>query len=422
MDCRRFLLVLVIAMMMSAIGMVYVGAAKQRGGRDNSTGFINTSGIDFTLAGKPFFVAGVNNHYLTFGTDLEVTRVLDDAVALGANTVRLFLQPVIGSPDGEKPTIWDWKKEGQSNSLSINGTYLLYWDTQHNRMAINDGPDGLQRVDRVIAEAKRRNLKLIIALLDAWAYTGGAQQITAWYIDAAHRPTSALEPNPVMDYRFFFADQRTKSDYKEWVGHVLARVNHKTGLQYRADPTIMAWELMNEPMIESDTLRQQWIGEMSAYVKSIDSKHLVGAGSINKSPVELAKDLVIPTIDYGTWHSYPIYENITPEQFNRAIPRYCGTAAVYQKPVLLEEFGYARSNPDQIQAYQQWLDTLTGDRNCAGYLVWELVSRQQDNQFPEDEHDQFDVFNDGGPLWNLLRDEIAKAPQIRNSDARTVRK
>jgi mannan endo-1,4-beta-mannosidase len=409
----RLLRALAVSLLIMALGVVCVSATKQRGVNYKISSFINTSGTSFTLAGKPFFVTGVNNHYLTYGTDLEVKRVLDDAVTLGGNTVRIFLQPVIGSLDDSKPTIWDWKKEGESSSLAVNGTYLLYWDSKLNQMVINDGPNGLQRVDRVIAEAKRRNLKLIIALLDSWAYTGGAQQMTAWYIDEAHRPGSALEPNPVMDYRFFYSDKRTKHDYKEWLKHVLERVNHESGLQYRDDPTIMAWELMNEPIIDSDFLRQQWTAEMSSYVKSTDARHLVGAGSINKSPVEIAKDLVIPTIDYGTWHGYPIYDNVTPEQFNALIPRYCGTAAIYNKPVLLEEFGYARSNPDHVEAYRQWLDTLTGERNCAGWLVWVLVSRQQDDKIPPDEHDQFNIVNDGGPLWQVLKGEITKAAETR---------
>jgi mannan endo-1,4-beta-mannosidase len=49
----------------------------------SATSFIKTSGTEFTVDGRPFFVAGVNNHYLTFGSeDEEVTRVLDDAVAM----------------------------------------------------------------------------------------------------------------------------------------------------------------------------------------------------------------------------------------------------------------------------------------------------------------------------------------------------
>jgi D-aspartate ligase len=52
-------------------------------GSEASPDFVLISGAMFTLAGKPFFITGVNNHYLTFGTEGEVLRVLDDSVALG---------------------------------------------------------------------------------------------------------------------------------------------------------------------------------------------------------------------------------------------------------------------------------------------------------------------------------------------------
>jgi mannan endo-1,4-beta-mannosidase len=409
---------LVMLLLIAAAGVVYASAAKQRTAMPKGSTFVVTDGTNFTLAGRSFFVTGVNNHYLTYGTDVEMTRVLDDAVHLGANTVRLFLQPVIGSLDDSNPTIWDWKKEGHTSDLAVNGTYFLYWDSKQNRMAINDGPDGLQRVDRVIAEAKERNLKLIIALLDFWGYTGGAQQISAWYIDDdARRPTTPMKPDPVVDWHFFFSDQRTKRDYKQWVKHVLERVNPKTGLQYRADPTIMAWELMNEPATDSDTLRYEWTAEMSAYVKSIDPNHLIGSGANNpKSPIDVMKDLVIWSIDFATWHGYPIHQKVTPAQFDTLIPMYCRNAALFHKPLLLEEFGYARSNPDQIKTYETWLDTLTNDRNCAGWLVWRLVSRQRkDDEFPVDDYDQFDVRNDGGPLWNLLKKQIENTAERRKA-------
>jgi len=73
--------------------------------------------------------------------------------------------------------------------------------------------------------------------------------------------------------------------------------------------------------------------------------------------------------------------------------------------VLLEEFGYARSNPDQVAAYEKWLRALAQDRNCAGWLVWRLVSRQQDGKYPVDENPiaQFDVRNDGTRLWWAIK-------------------
>lgn len=54
-----------------------------------------------------------------------------------------------------------------------------------------------------------------------------------------------------------------------------------TNVAYKDDPTIFAWELMNEPRCLSDpsgdTL-QEWIQEMAFYVKSIDPKHLLEIG------------------------------------------------------------------------------------------------------------------------------------------------
>jgi len=352
----------------------------------------------FTVAGQPFFPVGVNNHYLTYGTKAEVTRVLDDAVALGANVVRTFLQPVIGSLDGSVATIWDWKSNADSSDLGVKGTYLLYWDPAAGKMAINDGANGMEKVDFLIAEAKKRNLRLIIAFLDFWSYTGGAQQIRAWY-GSANKGT------------FFFSDQRTKRDYQTWVDHVLQRTNATTGVRYKDDPTIMAWELMNEPNAEPKALLMSWTAEMSAFVKSEDTNHLVSSGHANvKSRIA---DLAIPSIDFGTWHGYPLYYKLTVGQFDHLIGELCGLAAARQKPVLLEEFGYARSNPDQADAYRQWLTTLTRDRNCGGWLAWRLVARQENGEYPIDAHDQFDVRNDGGPLWNVLKTATADAAATR---------
>ncbi|KAG8373475.1 hypothetical protein BUALT_Bualt11G0028100 [Buddleja alternifolia] len=75
---------------------------------------------------------------------------------------------------------------------------------------------------------------------------------------------------------------------------VVTRVNSITGIAYKDDPTIFAWELMNEPRSQYDqsgkaiqvsfslfiSLYNQldWVVEMSAHVKSIDKNHLVEVG------------------------------------------------------------------------------------------------------------------------------------------------
>ena len=356
-------------------------------GLEPKPGFVGTEGTHFILDGKPLYIAGLNNHYLTFGSPAEVVRVLDDAVAMGATVVRTFIQPVIGSPDGDNPkTIWNWRQPAYSSHMGVHGTYLVYWDKSRKAMAFNEGPNGMQKLDFLMNEASKRKLKLIVALLDFWAYAGGAQQMRAWY-GSEDKST------------FFFQDARTKRDYKNLVHSVLLRKNTLTGAIYKDDPTIFAWELMNEGNIEPKSLRLSWTAEMSAYVKSIDANHMVTTGHAN---IDELSDINIPTVDFATWHGYPIYFKWTVDDMDKRISQYCRVAAEIQKPVILEEFGYARSNPDQASAYQKWLTTIYRDPDCAGWVVWRLVSPQEDLRYPPDPIEEFDVHNDGGPLWTVL--------------------
>jgi len=353
---------------------------------------VKTEHTRFVVDGKPFYVTGVNNHYLPWGSDAEVTRVLDDAVAMGANVVRTFIDGVIGSPDGTTaPTIWKFHNDdANSYSLNIHGHYFLYWDSSAHSMAIN--ASSMQKIDFLIAEAAKRHLKLILTFLDFWSVTGGSYQMSKWYDLPTHEGAPFDTTNPA-----FFTDSRVLADYQRWVKFIVERVNPLTKIAYRDDPTIFAWELMNEAQAPK-ALHRQWEIQMAAYVKSLDRNHLVGAG--DDYPIFDA-----PGIDFITWHGYPKYLGITPSQFDDEITNKCRMAARYQKPVLLEEFGYARSNsnPDQAQAYKMWLGTMAGDSDCAGWLVWRLVSPQDDGQYPKDWDDQlFDVHHDDGETWQVL--------------------
>jgi mannan endo-1,4-beta-mannosidase len=357
--------------------------------RANADSFVTTRGTQFVLDGQPFYVTGVNNHYLSWGTDVEVARVLDDAVAMGANVVRTFLQPVVGAPDGSSSrTIWHSLRP-MSSDLNTHGRYLLYWDSAKQAMAIH--VQDMAQIDCLIAEAGKRHLKLILAFMDFWAYTGGAYQMSSWYDLPTHQGAPYDTTNPA-----FFTDTRVLADYQRWVKFVVERINPLTEIAYRDDPTIFAWELMNEAHAPID-LHRQWEIQMTAYVKSLDRNHLVGAG--DDYPIFDA-----PGVDFVTWHGYPKYLGITPAQFDDKIISTCRMALRSDRPVLLEEFGYALSNrnPDQAAAYSGWLDTIRNDPNCSGWIVWRLVSRQENGEYPVDTYDQFDVHNDGGPTWMAL--------------------
>jgi mannan endo-1,4-beta-mannosidase len=375
--------------MLAATILAHSSAAQTRDAMAQPGSFVRAEGNHFVLNGHRLNVAGVNNHYLAFGSRQEVVRVLDDAMAMNANVVRTFIQPVIGSPDGRgAPTIWDWRNQTISSDLGVHSVYILSWDDRAGKMEINDGPNGLQRLDFLVAEAGSRHLRLILAFVDFWAYTGGIQQMRAWY--------GGQDKN-----RFFFADPRTREDYRRFVEHVLLRRNTITGVVYRDDPTILAWDLANEPNIEPPALMRSWEDDMARFVKLIDPNHLVTSGRANMHVSNT--DFDVRALDFLTWHGYPSYLGIPADQFDQAILAHCAAGRAPGKPVLLEEFGNSRHDGNQAAIYAKWLNTIEMEPDCAGWVVWRVVSRQDDGAYPADNVDGFDIHNDGGASWLVLQ-------------------
>jgi mannan endo-1,4-beta-mannosidase len=102
--------------------------------------------------------------------------------------------------------------------------------------------------------------------------------------------------------------------------------------KYSEDPTIIAWNLINEPRCESwlpankdcNQRVQKWLLEMSKHVKSLDKNHLVTIGSegfygdstpklLQYNPqawaADMGQDFVlntdIPDVDFATVHAWP---------------------------------------------------------------------------------------------------------------------
>ena len=332
---------------------------------------------------------------------------------MGFNVVRFFITSFRGSPDGvTQPTIWGWPFAPDSANMAMNGVYTCYWDPQRDAIGFNDNQYGFGRVDYVIQKAGELGLRLDVAFMDFWQYAGGSQQIRAWYGNHGDLGPTGIEPpvnggDPRDRYSFFFRDERCRADYRALVRHVLERRNPLTGVLYKDDPTIFAWDLMNEPQMIDVELAMAWKREMAAFVKSIDPDHLLCTGAEGfyerQGGNAPAAELTIPEIDFGTWHTYPAYHQIEPEAVLDLIRRHAEDARTAGKPVLLQEFGYGSREPDQIAVYQSWLDQLRDEPDSAGWVHWRLTSRMDDGDWAEDNGEQFDVHNDDGPLARLLK-------------------
>jgi len=407
-----------------------VGPAREAG---TESPFVTASGTRFMLDGSPFYVAGTNNHYLGWGTRAEVDSVLESAASSHYNVVRGILHSIKGSPDGTtRKHVWNPAGSADSSNMGVHGTYLAYWDTTRNTYAFNDSTtNGLGRWDYVIYQAGRLGLRLDLALLDFWRWAGGSQQVNAWYLDG-YDPASDTRR-----YTFFYSDPRTKQFYKDWTTHVLNRVNSLTGIRYKDDPTIFAWDVMNEPEVNSVPLAQSWMQEMAAHLKAQGAQQLIGSGSEGFYDGRAGSDPdtepnAVPAVDFQTWHTYPTYHNVTPQGVVDLIARHCASARRAGKPVLMQEFAYpaatAAERSNRSALYQTWLNAVHADDDCAGWAYWRLegkVKAQPTRPHPQDDDVDPGTFvwpPDNGEGFSILGETDPAYPMFATAAERLRRK
>lgn len=143
---------------------------------------------------------------------------------------------------------------------------------------------------------------------------------------------------------------------------MLGRTNQITGIAYVNDPTIMTWELANEPRAFSKGNKEpflNWVNETAAYIKSLDPNHLVTTGTEGKwgceNDIELFEKIhSSKNIDYMTVHIWPFnWSWLNPkdmqgtmskaiENTGKYIDEHLVVANKLNKPLVFEEFGLPR--------------------------------------------------------------------------------
>lgn len=340
-------------------------------------GFIRTGGLRFVLNGNPFFANGFNAYWLTsVASDpsqrYKVSNAFGEASSHGLSVART----------------WAFSDGGS--------TALQYSPGSYNEQMFKG-------LDFVVSEARKYNIRLILSLVNNYDNFGGKKQYVQWARNQGQNIASDDE---------FFTNPVVKGFYKNHVKTVLTRVNTFTGAAYKDDPTIFAWELMNEPRCQSDPSGrsiQAWITEMAAFVKSIDSNHLLeaglegfygasSAGSQVNPGFQVGTDFIsnnqIPGIDFATIHSYPDqWLSNTNDQgqlafLNKWLDTHIQDARnVLTKPLLLTEFGKSWKDPGFSSSQRDALfntvyskiywSARTGGATAGG-LFWQLLTEGMD--------------------------------------------
>ncbi|KAG0455144.1 hypothetical protein HPP92_024436 [Vanilla planifolia] len=317
-------------------------------------------------------------------------------------------------------------------------------DGTYNALQVSPGQFNervFKALDLVIEEARKHRIRLLLSLSNDWKDFGGKAQYVKWAWEAGLSLSSSNDS--------FFSDPSIRNYFKNYIKAILTRRNHLSGLQYRDDPTIFGWELMNEPHCPSDptgdTL-QKWIEEMANYVKSIDKKHLVTVGfegfygpaspekmkinpaeHFNKLGVDFCRNSKVAAIDFTSVHIYPdqwLPQGTDQEEKKRFVSRWVAShiedgQRELNKPVLFTEFGFSSKNKNfseshMIEFYKHIFDIIYKSAvkkgAGAGSFIWQLVEGGM-NDF----RDEFDIDVRKRPLLlGLLKEQSCRLAKISN--------
>ncbi len=361
------------------------------------TGFVKREGRVFTLNGKPFSAIGANNYYAIYKSPRMVNKLFEIAAENNISVMRMW--GFLDAGHGSNPT-----------AGAKEGIYFQYWNGKVP--VYNDTETGLKKLDYAVYKAKEQGIRLVIPLADNWQEFGGMDQYVKWRGGTSHDE--------------FYTDPVIKQWYKNYVAHILNRTNTYTGIAYKDEPAIMAWELANEPRCDgilkpsedcTESTITLWAEEMSGYIKSIDKQHLLGAGDegfyCNTIADEWTEDCShgvdsrgladIPSLDYISVHMYPEKWDKTVAWATQWVARHVTDSYEKNKPVLLGEFGL-QDKIHRITAYTDWMKPLPVDNSVA--LVW-MLADTLDNGLPYPDYDGYTIYCPG-EVCALLREKNAK--------------
>lgn len=313
--------------------------------------FVKTEGVNFTIDGAPYYFVGANFWYGAYlGADADygdrerLIRELDNLQRLGINNLRIMASSE--ESDFGRPLSPPFQyKNGDYNETLFEG------------------------LDFLLAEMGKRNLYAVLVLNNYWDWTGGMSQYVSWTTnedvfdpgaDNGHTWDQAM----AFSARFYEIEE-AQALYRKYINTIINRENTYTKILYKNDPTIMAWQLANEPrpskegnVEESVKIFTNWIEETAGYIKSLDTNHLVSTGSEGSQGSLNSLENAMQAhsskhIDYTTFHMWPKnwgwykadnHDTMkeTKENASKYIAEHIELSRKLNKPSVIEEFGFVR--------------------------------------------------------------------------------
>ena len=350
---------------------------------------VNADG-QFVRDGKPYYFVGANFWYgAILGSEGEggnrerLHKELDFLKSIGINNLRVLV-----GADGENGI-----KTRVEPSLQVAPG--VYNDTI------------LAGLDYFMNELRERDMTAVLYLNNSWEWSGGYSVYLQWsgHGDAAVRagdsPASpAVDGWPAyMEYvKQFPQSDSAKALFANHVNYIVSRTNRYNQIKYVDDPTIMSWQIGNEPRAFSDENKEpfaRWMADVAAQIKSLDPNHMVSSGSEGSWGCEMDMNLfekihADPNINYLNIHIWPYnWSWVKADSLKELLPRakentkkyiddHMVIARKYSKPIVLEEFGFPRDGfsfskeaptTARDEYYRYVFDLIRQDRESGGLFA-----------------------------------------------------
>ncbi len=331
-----------------------------------ASAFVTREGGRLMLDGRPYRFAGANVWYAAWlgmagpgGDRARLARELDALAGDGAMNLRLAASAEL-SPlrNSVRPAFRD--RDGYNEALLVG-------------------------LDQALAEMARREMKAVLYLTNFWEWSGGMMTYLSWVNGGRYlNMNDAAHPWPAFaDFNAdFYRSSEAVALYHDYVRAVIGRVNTVTGQSYAEDPTIMAWQLANEPRAaggeesvrDNQSAFQAWVSGTARLIKTLAPRHLVSTGSEGLMGSAGSRQIVLdthrsPDIDYLTAHIWPgnwswlkLDDMAGTDAEARRLARdyvdqHIALAQDLGKPLVIEEFGYPRDGnryePEAPTTYRQ---------------------------------------------------------------------
>ena len=342
---------------------------------------VNADG-QFVRDGKPYYFVGANFWYgAILGSEGEggnrerLHKELDFLKSIGINNLRVLV-----GADGENGI-----KTRVEPSLQVAPG--VYNDTI------------LAGLDYFMNELRERDMTAVLYLNNSWEWSGGYSVYLQWsgHGDAV---VPAVDGWPAyMEYvKQFPQSDSAKALFANHVNYIVSRTNRYNQIKYVDDPTIMSWQIGNEPRAFSDENKEpfaRWMADVAAQIKSLDPNHMVSSGSEGSWGCEMDMNLfekihADPNINYLNIHIWPYnWSWVKADSLTELLPRakentkkyiddHMVIAQKYSKPIGLGEFGFPRSGlgfskggptTARDEYYRYVFDLIRQDRESGGLFA-----------------------------------------------------